>query len=241
MADIPAQNALWDICSPLQFGGNQEQRSFARDPAIAASLGGSMRQGYTLLTLVGTFALAVAGCSADSTNENSPPEEEATASGAKSAATADPCSFVSKEEVAAVIGERIIQAEADDETCRYETDDAMASSVLVNIKQSGGAKELEVVRSATGVLGNLGDDLMNSGGAEGDTGKMLTDSSAAPKIGDQAFFGPNQQLHVLKGDTYFAVSPPQISSRMGGGNPLLPAEKKRELAAAIAQRIAAKL
>ena len=46
---------------------------------------------------------------------------------------------------------------------------------------------------------------------------------------------------MLKGDVYFAVSPPQMRSRMSGGNPLLPAEKKREMAAAIAQKIAGKL
>lgn len=200
-----------------------------------------MRHRYTLPTLIGTFALAVAGCSAEPTNESSRTGEEVTASGAKAATAADPCSFVSKEEITAVTGDSIVETKAEGETCRYETDDAMASSVQVDIKQSGGAEEMKIARSAAGVLGNIGDDLKNSGGAEGDTGKILTDSAAAPKIGDEAFFGPNQQLHVLKGDTYFAVSPPQMRSRMSGGNPLLPSEKKREMAAAIAQKIIAKL
>ena len=63
----------------------------------------------------------------------------------------------------------------------------------------------------------------------------------APGLGDEAFFGANQQLHVLKGDSYLAVSPPTMRSRMSGGNPLLPTEKKREIATAIAQKIASKL
>jgi len=200
-----------------------------------------MRHSPTLPILVCTFALAVAACNAKTTNETSGPAEEVAASGVDPAAAVDPCSFVSKEEVTAVIGESIIQTQADGRTCSYETDDAMASSVQVEIKQTGGSEEMEVARSAAGVLGNIGDDLNGSGGAKGDTGKILTDSASAPAIGDQAFYGVNQQLHVLKGDVYFAVSPPQMRSRMSGGNPLLPSEKKREMAAAIAEKIVGKL
>ena len=185
--------------------------------------------------------LALAGCGGEATNEASPSGNEMAATGAKPAAAADPCSFISKEEVAAVTGETIVETKAEGDSCRYESDDAMASFVQVDIKQSGGKEEMEVARSAAGALGDIGADMKESDGAEGDTGELLAESGAAPKIGDQAFFGPNQQLSVLKGDAYFSVSPPQMRSRMSGGNPLLPTEKKREMAAAIAQKIAGKL
>jgi hypothetical protein len=117
----------------------------------------------------------------------------------------------------------------------------MASSVQVDIKQSGGKEEMEIARTASAALGSIGDQMKNTGGAEADTGERIGESASAPKIGDQAFFGANQQLHVLKGDAYFAVSPPQMRSRMSGGNPLLPVEKKREIAVALAQKIVTKL
>lgn len=199
-----------------------------------------MRNHFIRPALLCAFALAAAACSGESANKTTQPGEQVAPSCAQTAAAADPCSFVSKEEVASATGEAVLQMKADGQTCTYETDDD-ASAVQVEIKQTGGAEEMGVARSASGVLGAIGNDMKNSGGAEGDTGEILTDSAAAPKIGDEAFFGANQQLHVLKGDTYFAVSPPMIRSRMSGGNPLLPSEKKREMAAAIAQKIANKL
>lgn len=198
-----------------------------------------MRYLHTLPTILCTLALAA--CGGEATNQAAPAGEEVAEAGAGPAAAADPCSFITKEEVAAVTGETILATKAEGDTCRYETDDAMASSVQVDIKRSGGREEMEIARTASGALGSIGEEMKNAGGAEGDTGAMLAESAAAPKIGDQAFFGANQQLHVLKGDAYFAVSPPHMRSRMSAGNPMLPTEKKREIAAAIAQKIASKL
>lgn len=201
-----------------------------------------MRHRHSLPAAIGMLALAMAGCGAQSTNDSAPAGEEAAATATeKPAVAADPCSYISKEEVTAVIGETIVDTKADGFACRYDTDDAMAAFVQVDIKPSGGADEMAIARSAAGALGAIGDEMQGSGGAAGDAGAILSDSASAPKIGDHAFFGANQQLSVLKGDVYFAVSPPQMRSRMSGGNPLLPAEKKREMAAAIAQKIAAKL
>lgn len=197
-----------------------------------------MRYGFILPAVVCTLALA--GCGAESTNEALPSGEE-TASSDSKAAVADPCSFISKEDVSAAMGQTILQVKADGSTCRYETDDGMASFVEVDIKQSGGKEEMEIARTAAGALGSIGEDMKQSGAAERDTGEILAEKAAASKIGDQSFFGANTQLLVLKGDAFFTVSPPQMRSRMSGGNPLLPAEKKREIAIAVGQKIAAKL
>lgn len=185
-------------------------------------------------------ALLLAACGGEATNEAAPQGNETAASAAQPA-SGDPCALVSKEEVAAITGEKIVQTKAEGDTCRYETDDAMASSVQVDIKRSGGKEEMEIARSASGALGSIGEEMKNSGGAEGDTGEMLAKSAAAPKIGDQAFFGANEQLHVLKGDAYFSVLPPHMRSRMSAGNPMLSTEQKREIAARIAEKVASKL
>jgi hypothetical protein len=201
-----------------------------------------MLKTFVRMTMVGTFALAAAACGGSPTNESSPAGEDVAAADAQPAAEVDPCSFVGKEDITAVTGEKILQTKADGQTCRYETDDEMASSVQVDVKSTGGKAEMDAVRSATGTLGSIGEDLKGEGGAKGATGEILAESGAAPKIGDQSFFGANSQLHVLKGDTYFAVLPPTMRSRISStGNPLLSSEQKREMAAAIAQKIAAKL
>lgn len=183
------------------------------------------------------LALALAGC-----GENDPAAQRngENQSGLASDGR-DVCSFLSKEEVAAATGEKIVNAKKDGDICTYESDDAMASSVQVEIKQSGGAEEMKVARTATGVLGDMGEGMKGAAGAEGDVGKAIAESGAAPGIGDEAFFGPNQQLHVLKGDAYFAVTPPTMRSRMSGGNPMLAPEAKREMASEIARQLIVKL
>jgi len=193
--------------------------------------------------LVGALALALAGCGTEATNQVAPTRNTAAETGgaATAAAAPGPCSFITKEEVTAIIGEAIVEAKAEGFTCRYDSDDAMASFVQVDFKPSGGAGEMAAAQSAASTLRSIGNEMKNAGGAAGDTGALPSESAAAPSIGDQAFFGTNQQLSVLKGDVYFAVSPPHMRSRMRSGNPLLPAVKQREMAAAIAQTIAAKL
>ena len=186
------------------------------------------------------LVLAIAGCGAESSNEAAVESSENRSELAASAQR-DACSFLSKEAVAAATGEKVVNAKTEGDICTYETDDAMASSVQVEIKQSGGAEEMEVARTATGVLGEMGEGMKPSGGAEADVGNAISESGSVVGIGDKAFFGPNQQLHVLKGDVYFAVTPPTMRSRMSTGNPMLAPEAKQEMAAEIARQLVAKL
>jgi hypothetical protein len=187
------------------------------------------------------LALAVQACGADSGEENRA-ALPASGNGSASAATAsDPCALVPKEEVAEAIGEAVVQAKADGAACSYETEDAMASSVKLEVARTGGAAEMQAARDAAGVLGRIGGKMADGKGAEAQAGEALAEGRAVPGLGDQAFFGANQQLHVLKGDSYLAVSPPTMRSRMGGGNPLLSDDQKRAMARAIAEKALARL
>jgi hypothetical protein len=198
-----------------------------------------MRKSFLQPILVCALALGSAACGGGTTNESAPAGEGGTADSAQAAA--DPCSFISKEEVTAVTGETVLEARADGQACYYETDDD-ASELTVEVKQGSGAEDLDIAKRASGVLGEIGRDLKGQGGAKGDAGAMMAEKAAAPKIGDEAFFGANSQLHVRKGDAYFAVQPPIMRSRMSSsGSPLLSAEQRREMAAGVAQKIAAKL
>lgn len=191
------------------------------------------------LALICGLTLGVHGCGSEQRGDNAAPE--ASDNGGGPAATRDPCALVTREEVAAAIGEAIVQARSDGEGCSYETEDAMASSVKVEVARTGGAQEMQAARDAAGVLGRIGGKMAEGKGAEAQAGEAMAEGGAAPGLGDQAFFGANQQLHVLKGDSYLAVSPPTMRSRMSGGNPLLSADRKRAMARAIAEKALARL
>ena len=183
--------------------------------------------------------LALAACG-DGKSDDAGANGAATSATAQPGAAGDPCGLVTKEDVSAATGETIVEAKSDGDRCTYQTDDAMAASVEVEIKRSGGAEEMDIARRAAGALADIGEGMKDRSGAEADVGNALTSGGAA-KLGDSAFFGPNEQLHVLKGDAYVAVTPPTMRSRMSGGNPMLSADDKRKMAMAVAEKVLAKL
>jgi hypothetical protein len=195
------------------------------------------------LALIGLLALGVQACGSGGDEEAGSKQGGGGTEAAEgsSAAAADPCSLVTGEEVQAVTGEAVVAAKAEGQSCTYETDDAMASSVRIEIKRTDGAKEMQTARDAAGILDRMGSGMADAKGAEGDAGAAMQSGGELAGIADQAFFGSNQELHVLKKDVYFAVSPPTMRSRMSGGNPLLSADQKREMARAIAEKAAGRL
>jgi hypothetical protein len=181
--------------------------------------------------------LALTGCGSKGEGGQS----GSASNGATAAAAGiDPCSFVSSEDVATAIGEKVVAAKAEGDICTYESEDPQASSVKVQVKPSGAAEEMKTVRAASNAMGQMGAQMQGQEGAQGDVGNALAAGGAA-SLGDESLFDPNQQLHVRKGDTYIAVAPPMLRSRMSGGNPLLSDEQKRGMASAIAQKMLAKV
>lgn len=184
-------------------------------------------------------AILVGGCGADSGNDN----RAAQAGGEKVAQEqTDPCSLVSAAEVGEIIGDKIVATKPADGSCTYETEDAQASSVTIELNQTDAAGQMEIARSAAGVLSDMGQEAAKEGGQAGqDVNAMLSDSGDRPKVGDEAFFGPNQQLSVRKGNSYLAVQPPIMRSRMAAGNPMLSSDDKKKMALAIAEKAVGRL
>ncbi|HYE26615.1 MAG TPA: hypothetical protein VEA61_00030 [Allosphingosinicella sp.] len=191
--------------------------------------------------LVCGLAVAAQGCGSDSGGGNAAAPGAPGNGSASALASADPCALVTKEEVAAAIGEAVVEAKSEGAACSYGTQDAMASSVKVEVARAGGAAQMQAAREAAGALERIGGQMAKGKGAEAQAGEAIAEGGAAPGLGDQAFFGANQQLHVLKGDSYLAVSPPTMRSRMSGGNPFLSDDQKRVMARAIAEKALARL
>jgi len=194
--------------------------------------------------LLCSLALIAFGCNSSSSSEATTSRAEtsgSTANASQATVAIDVCSLVSKEDVGAAIGEKIVQTEVKGDICIYETED-VASSVEIEVKRNDAAAEMQSARDVAKILGKLGGEMKDAKGAEGDVGEMLAkDSASVSGIGDEAFFGANQQLFVLKNNVYFTVLPPIMRPRTGSGNPMLKAEEKRAMAKSIAQKVASKL
>ena len=188
-----------------------------------------------------SLILMLAGCAGGDSESNVAAENEAASEMAEAKVGTDPCSLVTVEEVGAVIGDKIISKAASEGRCEYQTADVQASSVTLEINQSDAAGEMATARQAAGMLKDMGSAAAAQGGAGADVNAALSESGDAPKIGDEAFFGPNQQLSVLKGNSYIAISPPMMRSRMAAGNPMLSADDKKKMAIAIAEKAVARL
>jgi hypothetical protein len=188
------------------------------------------------LALIG---LSACGSSGEEQKQDSN-QSAATESKAEVAAI-DPCSLVTAEEVALVIGEKVLAAKAEDNGCIYETEDADASTVNVEVKQGGAAEEMETVRGGAKLLGNIGGGMKDKEGAVGDVGNVLAAKQEGAGVGDDSLFDASGRLHIRKGDFYVVVGPPIMRSRMSGGNPLLSGAERRKMATEIAQKAVRKI
>ena len=191
---------------------------------------------------VAVIAFGLAGCGgANSDSGNAAAENQATEATPAATSGTDPCTLVTVEEVRAVIGDKVTSSAASNGGCQYQTADAMASSVTIELNQTDAAGAMDIARKAAGALKGIGSAVADQGGAGADVNAALSDSGDSPKIGDEAFFGPNQQLSVRKGASYISVSPPMMRSRMAAGNPMLSSDDKKKMAIAIAEKAVTRL
>ena len=194
----------------------------------------------TFLTLM---VLAAAGCGSGDTNDAAPdaagPE---TAAAGGSAAKTDPCSLVTAGEMGEIIGDTVVATKSGEGGCTWETQDAQASSVTIELNQTDAAGQMDIAKRTAGFLKDMGAEAAKEGGAAGqDVNAVLGDSGDTPKVGDEAFFGANNELSVRKSASYIAIAPPIMRSRMAAGNPMLSSDDKKKMALAIAEKALARL
>lgn len=197
---------------------------------------------YAHATLIIVLALAASACGSRGDDQSNASASSGQGQGSATAAQrTDPCSLVTAEELGEVVGDKIVAAKPGEGSCTYETADAQASSVTVELDQSDAAGQMDIARRTAGALKDMGAEAAKDGAAGQDVNAMLSESGDTPKIGDEAFFGANQQLSVRKGNSYIAVQPPMMRSRMAGGNPLLSSDDKKRMALAIAEKAVSRL
>ena len=185
------------------------------------------------------LAMAMAACGGGPEVENG--AESASNADTAAVAQIDPCSLVTADEVGAIVGDKIVATSPAEGRCTYETADAQASAVTIEVDQEDAKNHMQVERDTAKVLGRMGGAAAGEGPAGQDVNAMLNDSSDPPGIGDEALFDINSRLSVRKGSVYVAVEPPMMRSRMAGGSPLLSAADKRKMALAIAEKALSRL
>jgi len=161
--------------------------------------------------------------------------------GISSGSLIDPCSVLSAAEISAITTDTVTRTSHDAATCTYHSDPD--DGVQLTIMKSGGAKQMEVVHRAAGVLGGMGNAVANKGGAGADAANLLKkDKTAPPSLGDEAAWGLNTVLSVRKGDMFVEVSPPIMHDpKTHPGYPLVKTDEKRAIAQKIAEKVLAKL
>ncbi len=174
--------------------------------------------------------LTVAGCSSSSAGR------------AVSATTStDPCSWLTNAEVTAITTDVVTRTDSNGATCNYHSDPN--DGMQVTVYPTGGAAQMETARTSARVLGGIGGSIANKSGAQGDVGAMLKqDTSAPPKLGDEAMWELNDALAVRKGDAFVDISPATMHDpATHTGYPLISKQEKRAIATAVAAKILAKL
>jgi hypothetical protein len=201
-----------------------------------------MRQHKGGMAITLALVLVACGSGADDGANSAAPKANGGGGTAAAAQKTDPCSLLTAEEVGEALGDKIVATTPSEGSCKYDTEDAQAASVTLELNQTDAAGQMEIARKTAGVLKGMGEQAAKEGGAAGqDVNAMLSESGEAPKVGDEAFFGPNTQLSVRKGNSYIAIQPPIMRSRMSGGNPLMSSEEKKKIAITLAQKAVARL
>lgn len=137
----------------------------------------------TAVPLASNGAQATAVPSGDTAGVVPPGAPPPTAAEPEASANAKPCSLVTRAEMEAILGLKIVKLTADESNCQYYTDET--SSVVIETTWTGGKAmflQMKGFHSAP------------------DPPDPVTG------IGDDGYFPVTQVLHVLKGDTYVAVN-----------------------------------
>lgn len=194
---------------------------------------------------VALIALTLAGCGSKSAEQgvtNTAATNE-TAPSASASAPFDPCSVLTGDEVAAVTGLKVTKTEVIDHDCHYYDDLNHDDGTAIQIYRTGGKEQMRTIRESNKLLGGIGAAVAGQSDVGRDVQASITApaADAAPAIGDEAVWQPNDVLSVRKGDLFVTVSPPIAQPPAKHRGIMISDADKRTISQKLAEAVFAKL
>jgi hypothetical protein len=187
-------------------------------------------------------ALALAGCGGKKPEQAAPAPTVSIAPAIPATAKFDPCSVLTPDEVTAVTTDAVSKTEVIDHDCHYHTAFEEDGTQL-SIYPTGGAEQMKDIREANSLLGGIGGAVSSQGSVGKDVQASITPpaAAAAPAIGDEAVWAPNDVLAVRKGDVFVQVTPPIVHDPAKHHGMLISDADKRVISEKLAAAALAKL
>jgi hypothetical protein len=191
------------------------------------------------------IALTLAGCGSKPAEQGdtNTTATNVTAPRAIASAPFDPCSVLTSDEVAAVTGLKVTKTEVIDHDCHYEDDLNNSDGATIQIYRTGGKEQMEAIRKSNTLLGGIGAAVAGQSDVGKDVQASITApaADAAPAIGDEAVWQPNDVLSVRKGDVFVTVSPPIAQPPAKHRGIMISDADKRTISQKLAEAVLAKL
>src|SRR5512133_1367171 len=186
------------------------------------------RKGWRVPVVLCVLAGVAGGCGRDR-NPSQAIREKGGVAGTAGHESGTVCAMVPKEEIGQVIGAAITEVNDVRTACEYHTADP---AVFVTIRVDQGrhaAAAMEGSKMAANMFG---------GGDNADK-----PPKPPPQFGDNAVYGTNGSLALLKDGVYVSVMPPiaEVRSEQVPAPQFLPDERKRSIANTLAAKVLQRL
>jgi hypothetical protein len=176
--------------------------------------------------LVYALAVVVTACGGGTSASRQSPgpiDEQGGVAGTSGRNAATVCAMVPKEEVSQAIGMQVTEVNDVRTACEYHT---MDPAVYVTIRVDKGRHAATAMEGSKMAANMFGANSDNAG-------------KPPAQFGDDAVYGANDSLAVLKDGVYVSVMPPMsaVRSADNAAPQFLPTERKREIANTLAAKV----
>jgi hypothetical protein len=196
-------------------------------------------QKISLCTALSLTILTLAGCKS---NPAAPADSNTAATSSVTTTPKvkfNPCNVLTADEVAAITTDKVSTTERIGPDCHYHTT-FEEDGTVISIYPTGGKEQMDDTRKAMEMIGGLASSV--SGLADGGKKSAGATSNAAPALGDESFWEPNDKLAVRKGDLFVEVTPTVIHDPATHHGPrMISNADKRAIVQKLAEAVLAKL
>lgn len=187
--------------------------------------------------------VALAGCGSHQSRQTVTNTTKVASKTTVTSAPVDPCGVLTGAEVAAATGDKVASTKVIDHDCHYLTASDQDDGTVVSVYRTGGKEQMGDLRQSFKLLGGLGDAAATQGDVGKDVKSAITPpaAGAAPALGDEVLWGPNDMLAVRKGDMFVKIDPPVAHTPGHPGGMLASDADKKAVAQKLAEAVLSKL